>query len=133
MISRTSKAARVTWSLAYFFVSLAGILAFFTPAQIVDRVLVEASVYLWAGFLSVGGLLSLGGKLRNTWAGEIIGLPLLAAANCVFGALIWFASSTAAALAIGSMFFGVATAFVARWIELKKLAKENQGVNNAAG
>lgn len=132
MISRTSKAARISWSVAYVFFLLAGIVALLSPSQLVAQTLVEILVYAWASFLMAGGALCFIGKLRNTWAGEIVGLPLLSAASYVFGILLWMAGTSAAAIAIGGMFIGVGTAFVGRWIELRKLAQDNQGVNNAA-
>jgi hypothetical protein len=130
VISRTSKIARTSWATAYAFFLLAGIFAFFVPVQIVNRELLEILVYGWAFFLTIGSALSLGGKLRNNWAGEIIGLPLLSAANCIFGLILLLEGTSSAAIAIGGMFMGVATAFVGRWVELHRLAKDNQGVNS---
>lgn len=130
MISRASKAARISWSAAYLFFLLAGIVAFFAPAQIVERVLVEVLVYAWASFLIVGGGLCLGGKVRGNWVGEIIGLPLLATANYIFGILLFAESETTAAIAIGGVFLGIGTSLIGRWIELLKLSKDNQGVNS---
>lgn len=130
MISRTSKIARVSWATAYLFFLLSGIVAFIVPIQIADRALLESFVYGWAAFLTIGGGLCLGGKLRNNWAGELIGLPPLSAANYIFGALLFFEGTSSAAIAIGGMFVGVATAFVGRWVELHRLAKDNQGVNS---
>lgn len=132
MFSRTSKTARVLWSLAYLFFLLAGVLAFFSPSQIVDRELIEFFVYLWAIFLTVGGGLCFGGKLRGNWVGEIIGLPMVSAANYIFGILLWVAGTTSAAVAIGAMFLGVGTALIGRWVELRKLARANQGVNSGS-
>lgn len=132
MISRTSKAARVSWSVAYLFFLLAGIVAFFTPFQVMERILVAILVYGWAGFIALGGALCFGGKLRGNWAGEIVGLPLLSAANYALGILLLLEGSSPAAVAIGGMFCGVGTAFIGRWIELKKLAKDNQAVNDGA-
>lgn len=131
MISRTSRLARVSWSVAYLFFLLAGIVAFFAPSQILVGTLIKVLVYGWAGFLTVGGGLCFGGKLRGNWAGEIIGLPLLSVSNVVFGLLLFSRAASPAAIAIGGMFIGVATALFGRWIELRKLAKDNQGVNNA--
>lgn len=130
MISRTSKVARASWAVAYLFFLLAGIFAFFVPVQIVDRELLEILVYAWALFLTAGGGLSLFGKLRNNWAGELIGLPPLSAANYIFGAILIFEGTSSAAISIGGMFIGVATAFIGRWVELHRLAKDNQGVNS---
>lgn len=130
MISRTSRIARTSWAVAYLFFLVSGIIAFFVPVQIVDRELLEVLVYGWASFLTAGGGLCLGGKLRNNWAGELIGLPLLSAANYIFGVLLLFEGTSSAAIAIGAMFVGVGTAFIGRWVELHRLAKDNQGVNS---
>jgi hypothetical protein len=130
MISKTSRVARAAWSVAYFFFLLAGIVAFFSPSQVLERTLIEILVYAWAVFLTIGGGLCFGGKLRGNWVGEIIGLPLLSAANYIFGALLLVAGTSSAAIAIGGIFCGTGTAFVGRWIELHKLAKINQGVNS---
>lgn len=130
MISRTSKAARTSWAVAYLFFLLAGIVAFFAPSQVIATALIEALTYGWAGFLTVGGGFCLGGKLRGNWAGEIIGLPPLSAANYIFGILLLVEGKTSAAIAVGAMFCGLGTALLGRWIELRKLAQDNQGVND---
>lgn len=131
MISRTSKSARISWAVAYLFFLLAGLVAFFSPSQVIAQPLVEVFVYGWASFLTLGGGLCLGGKLHNSWVGEIIGLPLLSTSSFIFGFLLLLrGGSNSAAIAIGGMFCGVATAFIGRWIELRKLAKDNQGVNS---
>lgn len=131
MISRTSKSARISWAVAYLFFLLAGIVAFYSPSQVIAEPLVETFVYGWASFLTLGGGLCLGGKLNNSWAGEIIGLPLLSASSFIFGVLLLVrGGSSSAAIAIGGIFCGVATAFVGRWIEIRKLAKENREVNS---
>lgn len=130
VVSRISKVARAVWAACYLFFLLAGIVAFLSPAQIIDRVLVEFLVYSWASFLTAGGGLCLGGKLRGNWAGEVVGLPLLSVANYVFGLLLFFAGTSSAAIAVGGIFCGIATAFVGRWIELRRLAKDNQEVNS---
>lgn len=132
MISRTSKTARAFWSLAYFLFLLAGIVAFFVPVQTLERQLIEILVYLWSGFLTAGSASCLFGKLRANWAGEIIGLPLLSAANYIFGLLLLIAGISPAAIAIGGMYCAVGTALVGRWIELRRLAKDNREVNSAS-
>ena len=130
MISRTSKAARISWSTAYLFFTLAGIVAFFSPSRIIVSALVQILVYVWCSFLIVGGGLSLGSKIRNTWAGEIIGLPLLSTASYVFGILLFVRGTSSAAIAVGGIMLGLGTAFVGRWIELRHLAHANQGANS---
>lgn len=130
MISRVSKAARVIWAVAYLFMLLSGVVAFFSPSQLVEKALVEALVYGWALFLTVGGGLCFGGKLRGNWAGELIGLPVLSAANYAFGGVLFSEGTSTAAIAIGGMFCGMGTAFIGRWMELRRLAHANQGVNS---
>lgn len=129
MGSRTVKAARIFWFVAYLLFFLAGILAFFSPAQIVAKTLIHIFVYAWAAFLTSGGIICLAGQLRDNWAGEIIGLPLLSAANYIFGILVLLRGTSSAALAVGGIICGTATALLGRWIELRRLAQENQEVN----
>lgn len=130
MISRTSKAARISWATAYLFFMLAGIVAMFSPAHIVVATLVKVLVYTWAVFLILGGGSSLTGKLVGNWVGELIGLPLLSAASYVFGILLLIAGESTAAIAIGGIFCGWGTACIGRWIELRRLAHTNQEVNS---
>jgi hypothetical protein len=132
MISRTSKVVRTAWSIAYLFFFLAGIVAFFTPSRVLERTLVEVLVYSWASFLTLGGGLCLFGKIRGTWPGELIGLPLLSVSSYIFGILLFLAGTSSAAIAIGGIFCGVGTAFVGRWVELRRLAIDNQGVNRGS-
>lgn len=130
MISRTSRAARISWSVAYAFFLSAGVVAFFAPSQLISSALIDTLTYAWAGSLTLGGGLCFGGKLGGNWVGEIIGLPLLSAASYIFGVLLLIRGSTSAAIAIGGMFCGVGTALVGRWIEIRRLAQDNQGVNS---
>lgn len=129
MISRSSRSARISWAVAYAFFLLAGLVAFFSPAQILENALMRVLVYAWAFFLTSGGGLCFGGKLRGNWAGEVIGLPLLSAANYIFGGLLLLRGSSSAAIAVGAIFCGIATALIGRWVELRKLARDNQEVN----
>lgn len=130
MISRSSRTARIAWSVAYAFLLMAGIVAFLSPSQILVSALVKSLVYAWAASLTAGGALCLGGKLRGNWVGEIIGLPLLSAACYIFGILLLGYGRTSAAIAIGGIFCGIGTAFIGRWIEVRRLAKDNQVVND---
>lgn len=125
-----SKMARASWGVGYLFFFLAGIVAFFSPAQVVERTLYEILAYSWAGFLTFGGVICLGGKLLNNWAGEVIGLPPLSAANYIFGVLLLIVGTTPASIAIGGIFCGIGTALIGRWIEVRKLAQINREVNS---
>ena len=130
MISRSSKVARAAWAVCYLFFLVAGVIAFFLPAQVLMKVLVTTLVYTWASTLTVGGGVCLYGKLRGTWAGEIIGLPFLCGSNWIFGILLLLEGSTSAAIAIGFLFCGVGAGLIGRWLELRKLAKANMEVNS---
>lgn len=116
--------------VTYLFFTLAGIVALFSPSQVIVNALVKLLVYAWCAFLITGGGSSLAGKLLGNWAGELIGLPLLSAANYVFGILLLLRGTSPASFAVGGILCGIGTAFVGRWIELRQLAKENQGVNS---
>jgi hypothetical protein len=116
--------------VAYLFFLLSGILAFFSPSKLIESTLVEALVYAWAFFLVAGGALCLGGKARNNWGGEIIGLPLLSAACSIFGVVIFVRGTSSAAIAVGGIFCGFTVVFLGRWLEVRKLAKVNHEVNS---
>lgn len=130
VVSRISKAARAFWSACYLFFLLSGIVAFFAPSQIIDRELITILVYGWSVFLTVGGGMCLGGKLRGNWTGEMIGLPMLSAANYIFALVLFVAGTSSAAIAVGGIFCGIGTAFVGRWIELRWLIKKTREVSS---
>jgi hypothetical protein len=130
MISRTSKIARISWAVAYAFFTLAGVLAFFTPSQLILDALVSTLVYSWSAFLLVGAALSLGGKAANSWVGEIIGLPLLATSNVIFGITLCWKGANTFSYAIGGIFVGFGVVCLGRWIELRSVARANQEVNS---
>lgn len=127
MMSPTSKAARLWWSVTYLLFALAGIVAFFTPLRTIEGALVRILVYSWAAFMTFGGCFSLGGKLRKAWAGELIGLPALSAANYVLGAILVMQGATIGSILFGGIFVGMGTAFVGRWTELWHLSRRNIG------
>ncbi|WP_319460097.1 hypothetical protein [Micromonospora sp. RTP1Z1] len=58
-------------------------------------------VYLWAGFLVLGGLLSAYGAATDRWIGEHVGLPLLWAAFGVYAVIL--ASLLAPASVVASL------------------------------
>lgn len=116
----------------YLFFLVAGVFAMIYPAQVILRPLELGLAYLWAGFLVLGGLLSSFGSLRGKIGGEIIGNPLLAASNAIFGGALLGFGSTAASLAIGFLFWGFAVGLTIRWMDVKDLAKISQGVSDGA-
>lgn len=106
----------------YLFFTVAGIFAFFFPAQAILDPLQGSLVYAWAGFLTAGGALSLISPARNTWSGELLGLPLLATSNVVFGLALLGYGKTAAAIAIGLVFVGFGFGLLGRWFDIRRLA-----------
>lgn len=126
---RTGRAVRILWAAAYACFTFAGVVAFFSPSQLIASTLIKVFVYGWASFLTAGGGLCFIGKTRDSWAGEIVGLPMLSTANLIFGFLLLSQRPTSASIAIGGMFCGVGIALISRWVEMRRLAKVNEGVN----
>lgn len=116
--------------MAYLAFTVAGTFAFIFPAQVILNSLQAVLVYAWAGFLAGGGLLALVGSLRRTWAGELVGLPLLAASSAVFGGALLGYGQTSAAIAIGFVFLGISGSQVARWMDLLPLPKISREVDD---
>jgi hypothetical protein len=80
-------------------------------------------VYLWAGFLLVGGLLCGFGAVTDRWIGELAGLPLISSAFGVYFVVLALArtvSAAAAALAFGA----VALMLWARWQDVSTIRQE---------
>lgn len=113
---------RAAYSTMYLFFTLAGILAFFFPAQAILDAVQSSLVYAWAAFLTAGGGLSLISPTRNTWFGELLGLPLLSTSNVVFGLSLLGYGKTAAAIAIGLVFLGFGFGLLGRWFDIRRLA-----------
>jgi len=123
---------RAAYLLTYLFFFVAGIFAFFYPAQAILDALKSSLTYAWAGFLTVGGGLAMWSPLRNTWSGELIGLPLLSASHMIFGLALLGFGKTAAAIAVGLVFCGIGSGFIGRWLEIRGKAKMLRGVGNGS-
>lgn len=125
---KRARAARYFRSAMYLFFSVAGVLAMIWPAQVILTVFQIGLVYTWAGFLLIGGASSLFGTLKKTWAGELVGLPLLAVSNLIFGIALMSFGQTSASWAIGWVFVGVSCGLGARWLDLRSLVKISEEV-----
>lgn len=78
--TRQSSYVRAALAVAYGLFALAGVLL--ALSEVPDDLGIETVAF--AGFLTLGGLLSSVGTLRARWAGEFTGLPLLASAMLAF-------------------------------------------------
>jgi len=116
---------RLKWPyiLMYSFYVVAGVLAFIYPTRAILDALQIYLAYLWSSFLFFGSALSLYGSLRDRISGEIVGLPLLATANAIFGTALLAYGVSPAAYAIGLIFWGVGFGLVGRWFEMKAILK----------
>jgi len=115
--------AKWPYILMYGFFVVAGVLAFIYPTRAILDALQTYLVYLWSSFLFLGSVLSLYGALRDRYSGEIIGLPLLATANAIFGTALLAYGSSPAAYAIGCIFWGIGFGLLGRWFEMKAILK----------
>jgi hypothetical protein len=103
----------------YAFFLVAGALALVFPPQSIESALISVLVYAWAGFLFLGGLISFIGVVRDSIAGENIGIPLLSSANAIFGTALFSYGVSSAATAIGCVFWGIAFGLLPRWFEVR--------------
>ncbi|MEU0081355.1 hypothetical protein ABZY58_25935 [Micromonospora tulbaghiae] len=112
------------WSrfAGYAMMAAAGVGAAMVPTpSVVDAT--GPLVYLWAGFLAVGGLLSAYGAATDRWIGEHIGLPLLWAAFGVYALIL--ASLLAPASVVASMAIGAfGLLLFGRWRDVAAVRRE---------
>lgn len=119
---------RWAYFLMYAFFLVAGVFAYIYPTQVILNALQSSLTYVWASFLTVGGLLSFGGIIQDSLVGEAIGNPLLSSSNAIFGMALFFYGSSSASAAIGCIFCGVAFGLLPRWfevLEFLRISKES--------
>lgn len=126
---------RIRWvrylrTLMYLFFLIAGVFAMAYPTQVILTALQASLAYVWSGFLIAGGLASSLGSLRGRISGEIIGNPLLAASNAIFGGALFGYGQSAASIAIGCIFWGISFGLGARWFDVRVLAKISEETSN---
>lgn len=80
-------------------------------------------VYLWAGFLLLGGSLCTAGAATDRWIGELAGLPLISSAFGVYFVVLVLARTVTGAAA-GLAFGAVALFMWARWHDVSKIRQE---------
>lgn len=126
MVWKRRVLAKWPWFVMYVTYLAAGILFAIYPSQAILTALQASIAYVWSAFLIAGSGVSLYGIVRDSWAGEIVGIPLVASSNAIFGVVLIAYGKTSAADAFGSIFIGVSFGLLGRWIETRKIAKISQ-------
>jgi len=127
---RSRPFTRAIFIASYFLFMVSGVFAFFFPAQVITSALQGTAVYVWASFLTTGGGMSLYSPLRNNWRGELVGLPLLSAANAIFGTALIGYGTTNAASAVGLAFWALGLLLLGHWVELRGKTRIARRVGN---
>lgn len=112
------------WSrvAGYVLMGIGGAVTFTVPVTSI-RESTGWVVYLWAVFLLLGGTLCSYGAVTDRWIGELLGLPLIAAAFGVYGVVLAFTRTlTGAAAALA--FTAVAFILFARWRDVGVIREE---------
>lgn len=118
-VPRPRRGVRVA---GYAMMAAAGGVAFAIPVGSIQSA-TGWLVYLWAGFLLVGGILCGFGAVTDRWIGELAGLPLISSAWGVYFVVLALArtvNAAAAALAFGA----VALILFARWRDISTIRQE---------
>jgi hypothetical protein len=109
--------------LGYLFVLLAGVVQVLAPSRLVVDA-VHGMVWVWAGFLVIGGIGGLYSTIRNTWSGEYVGAPAVG-----FAFFFWSAAAFSAVpssndpittVAFGTALLGMTCLLAARWQEVSQ-------------
>lgn len=124
---RSDKRNRFIYGGMYSLLLVAGAFFAFYPSQAILNALQSGLVYAWSGFLVTGGMSSFYGVARNKWHGEMIGLPLLSAANAIFAVALFLYAQTTPSYGFGLIFMAFSFGCLARWRELRRLVKLIEG------
>ncbi|MFI7072040.1 hypothetical protein [Micromonospora sediminicola] len=121
-MTRSPQPRRWSRFAGYAMMAAAGVGAALVPTPSVQEA-TGPLVYLWAGFLTVGGLLSAYGAATDRWIGEHIGLPLLWAAFGVYALIL--ASLLAPASVVASLALAAfALLLFGRWRDVVAIRRE---------
>ncbi|AXH88802.1 hypothetical protein [Micromonospora aurantiaca] len=119
MVARPRRWSRV---VGYAAVAAAGVGAAVVPdPRVTDAT--GALVYLWAGFLILGGMSAGLGALTDRWLGEALGCPLLSTSLAAY-AVVLFATGQPAAIIGGLFLAGMAFLMWARSRDIELLRRE---------
>jgi hypothetical protein len=113
---------RVARVVGYAMMAAAGATAFAIPVRSIHAA-TGWLVYLWAGFLLLGGLLCMLGAATDRWIGELVGLPLISSAWAVYFVVLTLALSVRG-IAAGLAFGAVALMTWARFQDVSKIRRE---------
>jgi hypothetical protein len=113
---------RVARVVGYAMMAAAGATAFAIPVGSIHAA-TGWLVYLWAGFLLLGGLLCMLGAATDRWIGELVGLPLISSAWAVYFVVLTLALSVRG-IAAGLAFGAVALMTWARFQDVSKIRRE---------
>jgi hypothetical protein len=108
--------------VGYAMMAAAGAVAFAIPISSI-RASTGWLVYVWAGFLLIGGIACGLGAFTDRWIGELLGLPLVSSAWAVYFVVLILAR-TASGAAAGLAFGAVAAILWARWQDVSKIRQE---------
>ena len=124
---RSPPSTRRWQTVAYLCFIVAGVTAVLFTAPSVRTTSSPPLVIMWVTFLVAGGGLSAAGRILGRWAGEFVGIPLLAAAFVIYAAAILYTTIASglytgfpAASALAALFAIVA----ARWAEVNQIRVE---------
>jgi hypothetical protein len=105
----------------YLAFSGGGLAALFFPSNAVAANVPSWMVYVWASFFIAGGLICSVGMIVRRWAGELVGLPLLASAATLYGVAVgsqfWEPSRhDGAYLFVAALLLAQAAGLLDRWV-----------------
>lgn len=117
--------------LMYLFFTAAGFACLFAPSRAVAGQVAPWMTLVWASFFLVGGGLCLAGALAERWAGELLGLPLIAASALIYGSALLISYSDpmrrdGAYLFVGALLVAQSLSIVERWVTKWRLFRVAQ-------
>jgi hypothetical protein len=108
----------------YIVFLVVGVVMFVSPSGVVQGQMGDFIV-VWALMLGIGGALTTAGMVTKLWAGEALGLPLLAFGSAMWGvAYLREVPLTSGRFAVGAVLIGVGSLFFAKWLEVNKLGSD---------
>lgn len=114
---------RIARVAMYTLLMLAGVLYAVYPSPTLEHQ-IDWKIYIWSGFLSVGGTTCLTASIRGRWLGEYFGLPLLYTAFVVFGlASLIAAGGSGSRLVLGLVLLAFAGGLFSRWQDVGSYRK----------
>lgn len=119
-----SVSAVTRWLLLgmYLVLIAAGVVSLIRPSPLVYSLIPGWVMVLWGSFFVGGATLSAAGVWRGNWAGEAIGLPLLASACALYATALWVQTAefgphaTGAVVFTGLVIAALAIKLAERWL-----------------